>query len=142
MEQQCGQGQPGQYGGNDLIRVSSAERRCKCRERDARHQQRFRRPQPPTPTSARTCDIDVRFVIVDDLIERQAKMVVQGQLKHGSPFSASLPAATMGELRASKNARAATGRSFPRRELQHAMKKVLGGGRQALLSSPPSTAPD
>ena len=67
--------------------IKSAERRGKCRERDPRHQQRFSRPQPPTPAGAGTSDIHVRFVIVDDLTERQAEMVVQGELKHGSPFS-------------------------------------------------------
>src|SRR2546426_12282517 len=103
VEEQRGQRKPREDGGNDLICVPAAERRCKCRERDSRHQQRFSRPQPPTPTSTRTGDIHVRFVIVDDLTERQAKMVVQGQLKHRSPFSASLPAATMGELRAGMN---------------------------------------
>src|SRR2546425_4203225 len=91
VEEQRGQGKPREDGGNDLICVTSAERRSECRERDSRHQQRFSRPQPPTPTGARTCDIHVRFVIVNDLTERQAEMVVQGELKHGSPFLAAGP---------------------------------------------------
>jgi hypothetical protein len=86
LEEQRGQRERRHHRTPDLIRRASTERPTESREDDSGHQQRFSCPQSATQSGARTGELCVCPVAIDDVTKGHPEMVEQGQFEHVLPL--------------------------------------------------------